>query len=614
MARTNKHRKKLPEVLPAGIRCVPLFVPDDPEFFAMILGAVHELVYPFRYDKGDINKSNATSKLWREVTYHPLMEAFRDGLNCETGTPTDPQDCTIINPVHPAIGYFPNHPVLTPDDGFPWPAPAWCTECNVPGLGFPEDVLIRIDSAPFFFDFQDMLDSGVPSFTLHFSGEGEIDLRFAAVPVGGTAWVFPDGNPLVGKAVDLEWVDLDDFAGSALIEILIGLLGGDLANTTTVTHEIVFDTPGSHTVTAWFFPKVEAVEWPPIGWGGGLRSIQLCGDSISLEEAPLNYTLECSADTLELLLSGAPVSTIDLSACYPHPAPPAIPDYTLNRNNGDLQLLKDAVLHDSVQFPIYSVSYFESTHLLRLWRDSVIIDTAPLPSYTLTKPEDDEIRLNRNALVESIIEDKFFTYRLQENGSQHELTEDAAVVSSVTDDEGTEPDMGLIFELHYDWTVEDSPQGQWVEISGQGDFTQDEGWVSEPLGSFQRLGTYMVLHSHFNFYRVKLEFLMASGAEGTLAIFGGPYTVEYMLGSLREIGPGPVLHVEEFNLVQRVIGGDGDQRIAVEYDGLDNDPAHQVTMTRVWVQGIAPIEAYSAHTAHAHSQISAPFAGWIFPE
>ena len=612
----KRHRRALPQVItPATLRCIPVHVPDDPEWLAQFMGAIDGLGKrsAWDYDPATVDDLKAVSDLWRVVT-DDVQQTILDGTNCEATTPTDPQDCTIINPVHPSIGWYPNHPVLTPDGtGVHWQNPAWCVDCGIPGVSLDTDVLLRLDALLNFLDIFGLFAAGVPSFTLHFSGEGQIDVRFASAFLGGWVYVFPDGNPLLGVGVDLEWHDFGDLAGTGLIELFIGLLQGDLVQQTVVTHEVNFTTPGSHTLTGWFFPKLD-IDWPPLGWGGGLRDIQLCGDSILLEDAPMPYTLECGDSTLELKLDGSPVSTIDLDVCHPHPAPPAIPDYTLNRNNGDLQLLKDEVLHDSVQFPNYTVSYFESTHLLRLWRDSVIIDTAPLPSYTLTKPEDDEIHLHRNALTESIIEDKFFTYRLQENGAEHELTEDAAVVSSVTDDVGEGPDLGRIFELHYDWTVADSIQGQWVEISGQGDFVQDAGWVSEPLGSFQRLGTYFNLHSHFNFFRLKLEFLMTDGAEGILEVKGGPYSIPFTFSNPVEIGPGPLLHVEEFNVEHIVIGGDGDQRIALEYNGLDNDPDHIITMTRVWIQGHSPIEAYSAHTAHGFDSADAPLAGWIFPE
>lgn len=249
----------------------------------------------------------------RDAWVDDIEYRLQDEFDCSPETP--PDNCYVLTPDHSAIGWFPNNPFLTPNTGFPWPAPAWCNDCGVPGLSLPSDALIRIDSAPFFTDLSDLLSSGVPSFTVYFSGTGEVDLRFRQVLLGGFAWVFPDGNPLLGQAIDLEWRDVGDFAGTDLIEVFIGILQGDLVGTTEITHEVQFATAGSHTVTAWFFPKVEPDSWPPLGWGGGLASVQLCGESIVLEDAPLPYTIDCNSGIIRLLLDSNPVSTIDLSTC-----------------------------------------------------------------------------------------------------------------------------------------------------------------------------------------------------------------------------------------------------------------------------------------------------------
>lgn len=312
----KKNRKHLPATIPAGFRCVPVNIPDDPEWYALFIGALDKLGSPtaWDYDPDTVDFRRQVSQKWYEVSAQ-VSAAIASGVDCEATTPTDPQDCTIINAVHPSIGYFPNHPTLSPGSGFPWPAPAWCTNCNLPGIGAPSDVLIRVDTAPFFTDLDDLLASGVPSWTLHFSGQGEVDIRFRQTLFGGFAWVFPDGNPLLGQAIELEYRDLSDFAGTELIELFIGILQGNLLATTIHTHEMTFSTSGSHTVTAWYFPKVQAAEWPPIGWGGGLDTIQLCGNSIVLEDAPLDYTLDCNAGIIRLLLDSNPVSQINLAEC-----------------------------------------------------------------------------------------------------------------------------------------------------------------------------------------------------------------------------------------------------------------------------------------------------------
>ena len=311
----NKN-KRLPVNVPATMRCIPVSVPDDPEYFALFIRKIQELAFysTWEYDPATLSHQKASTDLWRTVA-DDVQQKYADGTVCETGGPTDPQDCKILLPSNPAIGWFPNHPFLTPDQGFPWPAPAWINSAGLPGLGEPSDVLIRIDAAPFFTDLGDLLASGVPSWTLYFSGEAEVDVRFRRTLFGGFCWVFPDGNPLLGLAIDLEWRDLSDFASTEIIEVFLGLIQGSLIGSTVSTTEIQFTTPGSHTLTAWYFPKVQATEWPPVGWGGGLASIQLCGDSVLLEDAPLDYTLDCNSGVVRLLLDENPVSTIDLAVC-----------------------------------------------------------------------------------------------------------------------------------------------------------------------------------------------------------------------------------------------------------------------------------------------------------
>lgn len=533
--RPKLNRRALPQVIdPPTMRCIPVSIPDDPEWLAAFVGAIDRmgLRTAWDYDPATVADLTTVSDRWRDISAD-VQQIILDNVQCEAATPSDPQDCTVINAIHPSIGYFPNHPTLTPDAGEPiWPAPAWCTNCNIPGIGLATDTLVRIDAAPFFIDFADLLASGVPSFTLHFSGAGQVDLRFASVPVGGTVWVFPDGNPLVGQMVDLEWIDLDDFAGSALIEILIGLLQGSLVNQTTVTHEITFDTGGSHTLTGWFFPKVEAVEWPPIGWGGGLRDIQLCGDSIVLEDAPMNIDIQCAAGQLELLVDSVVKTTIDLDVCHPHPVDP---DWTLNRNNGDLQLLKDLVLHDSVPFPNYNTSYNQLTHLLELLRDSVIVDTTPLPSYTLVKPDPATIQLKRNATInESSVTDENSVYRLQENGDQHELTEDGLVVSTVTDDKSEAADVITWHEKEWDFGGQATSFSDRFQIQGDGLYVANTGYNSvwDSGQAEQRLRLLLTNENQETLVKIRLKVVAsATVASGRLRIWHtyGSFTIN--LGS-----------------------------------------------------------------------------------
>jgi Collagen triple helix repeat (20 copies) len=311
----NKN-KRLPVNVPAGLRCIPVEVPDDPEYLATFVGQLHQLWYPstWEYSEATLDHKRDVTDLWRTVA-NDVQQKIADGTTCDTSTPEDACGCKVLLPSHPAIGWFPNNPWLTPDNGFPWPAPGWCADCGLPFLSEPTDALVRVDSAGFFIDLGNLLSSGVPSWTLYFNGEGQIDVRFRQVLFGGFVWMFPDGNPLVGVSIDLEWRSLGDFAGTELIETFLGIGEGTLVNSTKITYEFDFVGVGSHTLTAWYFPKIAADEWPPVGYGGGLESIQICSDSITLEDAPLDYTLDCDSGIVTLLLNGASHSVIDLGDC-----------------------------------------------------------------------------------------------------------------------------------------------------------------------------------------------------------------------------------------------------------------------------------------------------------
>jgi hypothetical protein len=229
-----------------------------------------------------------------------------DCIACEPEQPEVPS-CFEISATHPSITYFPNHPILTPDYVHPgYSGPAWVD--NVPTYA-DNDVLFDPFSIDLFASLGDMLESGVPSWTLHFSGSGEIDVTFLQQIQGGMAWVFPDGNFLLGNLIDLNWRSLDDFDSTDLFFQLIELLGGG-NNTYEHIQSFNFDTGGAHTLTAWYLP-VGDLDPPWVFAGGGLRSIQLCGEITVDTEVVMPYTIVRNGCDIELRLDEAVVSIIE---------------------------------------------------------------------------------------------------------------------------------------------------------------------------------------------------------------------------------------------------------------------------------------------------------------
>jgi len=522
--RPQNKNKRLPVNVPAALRCIPVNVPDDPEYLALFVQRITTLTYPptWEYDSATLGHKRDVTDLWRTVA-QDVQQKIADGTTCDTSTPEDACGCKVLLPSHPSIGWFPNHPFLTPDQGFPWPAPAWCTDCGLPGVSESTDVLIRVDSAPFFTDLSNLLASGVPSWTLYFSGEGQIDVRFRQTLLGGFVWLFPDGNPLVGVSIDLEWRSLGDFAGTELIETFLGILEGTLINSTQITYEVDFVGAGNHTLTGWYFPKVEAGSWPPLGWGGGLASIQLCGDSITLEDAPLDYTLDCDEGVVSLLLNSTPVSTIDLGEC------------------------------------------------------GVVGPTGP-------------------------------------QGPQGETGAPGATGPEGPQGDPGEDAMNYSYEAYWNWKPSGVGQAGWQSTSGRGDFYDDIGFVSEPLGSNQQLQIYLPTYSNFRLQRIKVELLLADGASGVIYVSCGVTgEVENIIGGSQLTNTGPDESTVSWLMDAFERGGEGAQNLTITYIGDDNDAGHEATIERVWLVGHGLPEMRTTYRAHDINPV-VDFPNYITPE
>lgn len=407
MPRTNKHANKLPANLPQTLRCLPVFVPDDPEWLAIFQGHIHRLTDWSRYDKESGKDREDYVKLWREATYGSLVDAILAGEICQ-GQQPDESECTTLNAFHPAITYHWNHPVYQPGySPLPYGQPAWITGGGVTVGTTNQDAILNPLALFGFADIGSLLAVGAPSFTLHFSGIGEVDLEFIQQVQGGAVWLFPDGNPLQGDLVDLEWFDITDLASiEAVFGFIEELFQGDQTNTTI--HTMKFATPGNHTITGWFIPKGD-LEPPFAGWGGGLRTVQLCGETMEAIEMFPVYSLSCDAGTINLHADGAIVDSVDLEECgvmgpqgpagqdgaqgLQGPAGPQGPagevgNLTLERISGSpiLTLLNDGTPIDTVTLPGYSINRPTDSQTLTLRIDGDDLDTATLPAFTIVRP------------------------------------------------------------------------------------------------------------------------------------------------------------------------------------------------------------------------------------
>lgn len=211
--------------------------------------------------------------------------------DCSPETCDEPT-CFEIEATHPAITYYPNHPIKSP--GYappPYEYPAWTDGAGyiLAGAG---DAMINPLSIE---NLSSVLEIGAPSWTLHFQGAGEIDVTFISQPQGGMVWLFPDGNYLLGQKVDLNYISLQDLIGIGPIFDLLGEITGE-DQTSDSVFTWVFDTGGSHTLTAWYVPAIDFNDVPYLFFGGGLRKIQLCGPTVEVETPMDDDTLKVLID------------------------------------------------------------------------------------------------------------------------------------------------------------------------------------------------------------------------------------------------------------------------------------------------------------------------------
>ena len=501
--------------------CVP--VPDDVNHRRAFLAALNELARPHSWQwDGGVNPSGP-ALVWADI--FDVVSARLGAEMCDS----EPINCREYTNTAPFIQYFPNDPRFTPDlipAGYLFPPWYFATAASNLTYGtFPGDIVTSLDRFPPGSLPTILPASGLPRCRVNVNVIGGAEVRvYIRNMVAGS---------LVQSTVD------DDIFTISFWDVTKDLISIPAETGDQVIFEHVFATGGAHHIDLIVVPKAND-EIPFIFHGAAIEHVEICGEIVHVP----TYNLTCADGVIQLLADGVPVDTIDLAVCYPHPSvsphpdwtlnrnngdlqllkdgvlhdSAAYPDWTLNRNNGDLQLLRDGVLHDSAAYPNYNTSYNQTLHLLELFRDSLIVDTTPLPSYTLVKPSDDVIQLNRNAIIESIIEDKFLTYRLQENGNQHELTEDTIVVSSVTDEVSAGGDEVTHFEAEWDLTLPRTGtlQPRWMsDAFGSGIWVHEAGYVSELVGgNTQELDIWASFNNLVEVTRIRVTYLVAAGAEG----------------------------------------------------------------------------------------------------
>lgn len=81
---------ELPSVLsPVGSICYPLFIPDDPHWHSLLLGAIRQLAESTYYSQSDFMpiETAEVCENWLNITLEPLVQAMNDESPCTVTQP-----------------------------------------------------------------------------------------------------------------------------------------------------------------------------------------------------------------------------------------------------------------------------------------------------------------------------------------------------------------------------------------------------------------------------------------------------------------------------------------------------------------------------------------------
>lgn len=269
----GKFGSNLPSVLnPLGEICVQVYIPAHPDYVKLFVRAVRMLEVQRMYARDEtMEGAKIVVEQWRDRTITPLIDALANG----TGLCQDlGGDCLTYPPFASFVTYYPQNPYTEPDlvpEGFE--EPPFYINGKDASHDLPNyeqgDVLVSFGAL----NIEPSWDlSKTPRIELCLEGSGILELHLLAIAQGGVAIVSLD-NP----------VDLGDIIAGIVGEgIEIIDLNQDVVSLPPETaEEIIIElevpTEGEHVVYIYYFPQVnDSILF--VGFGGGLRSIELCGN------------------------------------------------------------------------------------------------------------------------------------------------------------------------------------------------------------------------------------------------------------------------------------------------------------------------------------------------
>lgn len=281
-----------------------LKLPADEIYQAVFWSHMDKLNYWFSWKhavKGGAQNFNAkaASDYWYKNIYLPNRATY-ENRSIASGEFRNPclngdcggDDCPVCADYFPQEESFTFEPYdprteydFTPP---PYPSPPFTWGFDVTTKGaIDSDIFVKIPFPPLgslstiisnmFNVLKSLLDidqiNNFPRLHFNFTGKGKLQVYFLKVLQGGKALVTIDGKLTSARIFDLQSASL---LNPTTYDVLLAQLGISLISGTLIQQtieEFIIDTDGEHHIDITFLPNVVP---PNIGFGGGVRKINLC--------------------------------------------------------------------------------------------------------------------------------------------------------------------------------------------------------------------------------------------------------------------------------------------------------------------------------------------------
>jgi len=350
-----KYKHNIPSVLiPQDDICVPLHIPNHPDYVALVIRAIRLLTLDRNYDRDENHSAIVVRQQWLNRTYQPLIDAIEKAVgcfDCEAG------DCEVYPSSASMITYSPQNPFSEPDlipDGYL--TPPFTRFANFPLVGWlatwfpdftesltgylPDDIIVDISSLPSGSWSEPAL--GMPQIAIATSGNGIVELHMINFPLGGRAIVTIDVQPNVG-----------DILGGILgnqefsIELNRDIISIPPETVPVSIFEIPIEDeiPTNHTIYITFVPTVDD-SLIPLNFGGGIRQVVFCGlDGVIM---PIVEAIRLNNCQLEQKINGQWIAVGDVNACITAITDDLQAQITANDNDISGLLFTDADLQAQI--------------------------------------------------------------------------------------------------------------------------------------------------------------------------------------------------------------------------------------------------------------------------